>query len=466
MRVTARGSKSSHLERRVISGMITDVAVLARIDPHWDGSLFTSSYVNTIGTWCIRYFRKYNKAPGEQIVTIFSSWQEQRERDPGTIKLIDALLRRLSEEWERAEPATSEYIIDLSRELFNRNRLLRLAENVQDAIEAGHDDQALAEATKWNSIELGMGTGIDVFQDADAIRRAFESESETLIKYPGDLGKFFGGAFQRGGFVSLMGATGRGKSFWLMDLGYRGMLQRHKVAMFQIGDMTEAQVYRRFLSRVSRRPWRPATIRYPVDMLRTPDGYRLQHQEREFKEPLDYADAKAAVDKMLQKQMKSQRSYMKLSVHSAGSLSVSGIADTLNNWDRLGWGVPDICVIDYADLLDRPAGFEPGRDSINENWRALRALSQELHCLVVTGTQSDAKSYDATVMRRGNFTDDRRKNDHATAIFGITATDTDQEDGIFRVNCVKNRNEAYQESSCVYVASCLGLANPAVLSKF
>lgn len=48
---------------------------------------------------------------------------------------------------------------------------------------------------------MGVGEGIDVLQDVDAMRRAFDSEkNEKLIDFPGALGEFFKGSLKSEGF--------------------------------------------------------------------------------------------------------------------------------------------------------------------------------------------------------------------------------------------------------------------------
>ena len=90
-------------------------------------------------------------------------------------------------------------------------------------------------------------------------------------------------------------------------------------------------------------------------------------------------------------------------VHSSGSLSAEQLAAHVANGEREGW-VPDVIVLDYADLLALPSGMEK-REGIDETWRRLRRLSQDFHCCVVTATQGDAASYRASLIRAGNFSE-------------------------------------------------------------
>ena len=55
----------------------------------------------------------------------------------------------------------------------------------------------------------------------------------------------------------------------------------------------------------------------------------------------------------------------------------------------------------------------------NEIWKNLRALSQSRNCLVLTATQADAKSYEKNVLTMSNYSEDKRKFAHVTAMYGL-----------------------------------------------
>jgi len=139
------------------------------------------------------------------------------------------------------------------------------------------------------------------------------------------------------------------------------------------------------------------------------------------------------------------------------------IASILGEWAREGW-VADVVIVDYADILQPYPGVSDRRDQINENWKMLRRISQDYHCLVLTATQSDAGGYDTKLLRRSNFSEDRRKHDHVTAMLGLNSTVEEKRLGITRVNWLDRRDRDYVEDEQVYVAGCLGIGCPIILS--
>lgn len=84
--------------------------------------------------------------------------------------------------------------------------------------------------------------------------------------------------------------------------------------------------------------------------------------------------------------------------------------------------------------------------------------------MVVTATQSDAKSYDKWLLTRDNFTDDRRKLDHVSGMIGINVQEHERANGTRRLNWVKCRDQDYNADECVHIAGCYAVADPIIKS--
>ncbi len=463
MKIEKRSNKE---ERYILIGMIVDDTVIGRISSKWQASMFKSRWANIVAKWCVSYYRKYEEAPMGQIESLFASWTREAQ-DKDSISLIERFLESLSEEYEDLrEESNSDYVIDMAGEYFNKVKVERLAETIQGDVERGLITDAVNHATTFNQLEMGVGEGIDILQNIEAIKEAFKERGETLIQYPGALGKFFKNALERDGFISFMGPDKVGKSFWLMDVAYRAMLERKKVAFFEVGDMSQNQIMRRLMIRIARRPLYPTTIKYPIS-IKVEEDYSsyVKWEKRIFESVLSWRQARRACRKLMKNRIKSRQTYFRLSCHPNSTLSVRGIQDTIQNWAREGWS-PDVIVIDYADILNMDHPGLEGRDRTNETWKRLRSLSQIYHCLVVTATQTDAGAYSAELIKRTHFSEDKRKLAHVTGMLGINATDEEKEDGVTRLNWVVLREGAFVSNKCVYVAGCLAVANPAVKSTF
>jgi hypothetical protein len=167
----------------------------------------------------------------------------------------------------------------------------------------------------------------------------------------------------------------------------------------------------------------------------------------------------------MKKKIKSKKSYFKLSCHSNSTLSVRKIRSILADWEREDW-VPDVIVIDYADILDMTYPGKEGRECINETWKQLRGISQDYHCLLVTATQANAAAYETKTLSQSNFSEDKRKIAHVTGMVGINFQEKEQDIDTVRLNWIVLRESKFNTKQCVHVARCLSIANPTVKSCF
>jgi hypothetical protein len=94
----------------------------------------------------------------------------------------------------------------------------------------------------------------------------------------------------------------------------------------------------------------------------------------------------------------------------------------LDTWEERENFVPKIILVDYADLLV-PSLKADFRHQQNQIWKELRKLSQtkrqEIFPLVIAPTQADADSYDSYRLKLSNFSEDKRKYSHVTAMYSL-----------------------------------------------
>lgn len=457
--------KTNTEERKILIAMVVNRVVLSKVASKWTEGMFQSKWANIVADLCVSYFNQYSEPPASAIEGMFEAWAEETQ-DTATVELVEKFLAGLSNEYKKlAHEINPQFVIDLAGKYFNKVRLRRLSEAVTGDLDRGKHLQAKQRVVDFTHIEMGGDEGVDPFSSADVVREAFEQAREPVIKYPGALGQFFGDELERDGFIAFMGPEKRGKTWWLLDVAWRAITQRRKVAFFSVGDMSKNQVIRRLMIRASACPSKPARVRKPVS-IEVEDGEpRLRYKFKRFEKGLTWRRAWKAVTKLKKLKLRSKKPLLRVSTHPNDSINVQGIEAILRTWEREEW-VPDVIVIDYADILLMDQGGSEHRDKVNKTWKQLRAMSQKRHCLVVTATQSDAASYTVDTMGQGNFSDDKRKLAHVTGIVGLNQSLKEKELGVMRLNWIVVRERESSSLRCVYVASCLDIGNPAVKSTF
>lgn len=455
--------------RRVLIAMVLDRYVIAKVSAiasarKTEEGLFNSPWANLVAGWAIKHYEKYGEPIGKHIQVRFESWSGKGQRDPDTIKAVERLLSGLSKESSTSSLKSSEFLVDMAEALFQRVALERMARQVLAHVEVGNVEKAKAVYQSW-AMPVATVDITDPFtltaEDYEDIITA--NSNDVLLEYEQALNTFYQDTFSRDSFVAYLGPEKRGKSFHLMDVVVRGVQQNRRVAYFEVGDMSKRQVLRRMASRITGKPWKPGEFKLPR-AIHTEDGsYEIECDTVNL-EPMSGAEVARAFSR-LKKKAGLQDNLLRLSCHPNSSITIEQIRSTTLAWSLQGW-TPDLIVIDYADILAPISGHAETRDQINETWKRMRRMSQELHCCVVTATQADAASYSAERLDMTNFSEDKRKFAHVTAMIGINQKEKEKSDQVQRLNYLVLRDSEFTSEKTVFIGNALKIAHPTVCSSF
>lgn len=501
------------IERRIITGLITSTEYLQEIVPVWRPQYLESVTARTIASWCIEHYQKYHKAPGKDIEGIFA--EQMRFLPKNQIEDIEQILSGLSDEYEETH-FNVQYLLDQTNEYFKEQALRKHAQQIQHAIDTGELSEAERLAFSYQPAEIDDSKIVDPFASATAIRKAFTETNVPLITFPKALGEFWNGELARDCFVALMAPEKRGKSFWLMELTMRAIRSGCKTIFFQAGDMSENQQRRRLCIYLAGRSNKShlCKARYiptldcwynqtdTCDEAEREDNYGvfpkgtnqktvteemiIQAIERnpEYKTCRNCPKMKGAVWLKWQKEMKpltwkeayreSEKWLAKnskkllLATYPNETLTMTEIKARLDILERKEGFVPDVVVIDYADIMatDPDCSRLEKREQINKLWQRLRRLSQEKHCLVLTATQAAATSYKRDSITIEDFSDSKTKHAHVTATFSLNQTAAEKQLGIMRIGKVIVRDDEFDVAKQIHILQHLHRGRPFIGAYF
>ena len=505
------------IERKIAIGMIVSTDYLAQVIPIWNAKLLQSSTIRKLTSWCLKYYGKYNKAPNNEIETIFRHKIKSLTKDD--IEDIEETLSSISHEYER-NVYNHEYLIDQTKEYLHSRKLLLHANAITEATEHGDLSEADLLANNYIGQTEEEKTWVDPFQDPPGIlRTAFMTRPKPLIKFSSALGAFWNDQFCRDGFVALLGPEKRGKTFMLMEIALKGIMSGCNVALFQAGDMSEKQQLMRLCIHLAGKSnqakycgplWVPKIdcIKNQLDDCEYEDRacdfgiWEKRHKlgELTFTELIntyennesyipctncnEYRKRKngalwlkrtPAVNPLTWHEVRERliifrKRYGKrfrLITYPNETLTMTEIKTMLNLWEQKDGLVFDIIIIDYADILapDADCARLSSRDQNNKIWQRMRRLSQEKHCLLVTATQASASSYGKTFLQLGDFSEDKRKYAHVTAMYGLNQTDEEKKMGLMRLNEMVIRDGDFNRTNYVNVIGRLQMGRP-ILGSF
>lgn len=510
------------IERRIVTGLIISTDYIDQVYRFWDSSLIESSELRTIANWCLDYYSKYKKAPDSNIESIYMEKLSGGNIaiSKADSEYIEELLISLSDEYGRDSRFNSSYLYDQTIKYFKAQELEKRNREVQNLIDNGEIEEAEKLASSFTpTIIQNASRGIDLSSEEglEAIEKAFSESNAPIITYPGALGEMLNDHLIRGGFVTFLAPEKRGKSFMLMEIALRAVRQKANVAFFEAGDMTQKQVIKRICAYIARRPHKEyyenkkrfqpvgdciynqldvcnstgrncdhgifegvSLEQFDIDKYINEEVLRKKYDEFPDYEPCDSLSCRkrrgsvwiqkvsnvkpltgAEAQRGMERFFKRYKRRFKLESSPAGLLTVTDIRNILNDWERYDGFVPDVIVVDYADLLSADdnniSEFRHRQDHV---WKNLRALSQEKHALVLSATQADAKSYNSNRLSMSNFSEDKRKLAHVTAQYGLNQNKREKALGVMRINEIVVREASFSSDSEVSILQDLSIGRP------
>ena len=481
-------------ERKIIIGLITSKKYLAEIESIWEGVYIESSAAKRIATWCWEHYNLHENAIGKDIGDKYFD-ELKKGKIPKDIaeEIEEDILPSLSKESKKKTIRVGT-LLKQTKQHFAKRKVEILKQTVDSLVNKGEIAEAEQEIANYTPIPSGENDILNFSNEdeiVEGIRKAHKTQEENIIKFPKQIGKFFNESFVKGGFVAFLGMTKVGKSWTLLDIAIRALRQHRKVAFFQAGDMTESEQLMRFSINIAGKSnkekyceehWE--TVRdcvynqtgngcnhtkdktyneYGLFDLEDIDDIRKKKKDElieaiknnpEYK-PCSYCkyydDGRKGTPfivkrkkvnpltvkeniEIYKKFKKKYGAFLMLDTKPNNSLTVKMAKAQLQKWEKEGF-VPDVILFDYADIMDSPIKEE--RHKQNAIWKDLRALSFLPSLpLVVTVTQADAKSYETDLLKMSNFSEDRRKFDHVTAIWGLNRDKEGREEelGVLRIN--------------------------------
>lgn len=446
-------------EKKLLTQMIVSHDFITAIMPLFKYQYLKSVASRIVGEWLVEFFELYKTNPGKGIQDIYAVKKKTIRTDEESA-LVASFLTKLSQEYEESIPNNIEYSINQAVHYLKIRSFEIAVEDLQYAIQK--DDPLLGEQvfSTYNRVERITGEGTSILHDAQDVVDAFMDEEELLFKMPGAFGTV-AGDFNRGDFVAYIAPMKRGKTFMLWYNAEVAMNCGCKVVFFTL-EMTKKQMIRRAWKSIVGQPKTDMTIKIPYFSVAEQDPVRYEVLERE--EDRKALDA-TKVERLQKKFRRLVRSGDVRIIQLAGyQATVADIEMHLDNMSHFDNYVPDVVVIDYADLLapSKKAGNEY-RHKLDDVWKGLRRVSQERNMLVITASQSNKESFDRD-MKQGDVAEDIRKIAHVTSAIALNQKKEEKNIGILRVSQLALR-EGKQSYSQGVLLQCLDIGKICIDSK-
>lgn len=444
-------------ERNIITYMITEDRFLREIIPMIHPRYFQSTYARIVSGWVLEYWYKYKEAPKKVIQDIYTK-KSQGIRNEEEAETIAEFLSRLSENWEESKTSNIEYSLQQASHYLRVRSLECARDDLTESIAQQNPLKGEQTIANFRRVAVGSSGSVSMVKDAAEVSAAYLDKDEILFSFPGALGEVVG-YFARGDLVAYLSFMNRGKTWWQWYTAQMGMYLGLK-SVFITLEMPRNQIIRRAWRSMVGAPREDQRISIPY--FEKDEGKRtfsVQMREK-FRKAINVGEI-ADRQKAFRFQFRSGNA--RIAYFPAYSAKVEDIVAYLDNLEYYERFVPDIVVIDYADII-APSRNGEYRHQIDDIWKRLRRLAQERNILVVTASQSDRKSAHHDV-REDNVAEDIRKLAHVSKMIALNQTSNEYIAGISRVAILKER-DGKRSFRVAVTLQCLDIGRICLDSKF
>jgi replicative DNA helicase len=501
-----RNRLSFDKEKQILVNLILDTTYCERVLHSVKPDYFRSSYAKILIGWILNYYKNYNKAPRFHITDIYEN--ERDYMDPEVAIQLGSILEHLSDIAETENPNT-DYLVDAAVNFFEERHLTLQVEAAQHYLTNGDVSQAREAINKKFELVGTKTDWIDFSSDEnirECVRLMVEQSdlNSAFFAFDGRLGEFIG-PIDRGWFVAFLAPAKRGKTTYLMETIVTAIRRRLNVVVLSL-EMPVNQLYRRYmLYTVGDKPEAGERLvmtpimdcysnqtgncdleqRKGFGAITQLDGTTLTFDnapdwvpctecrgKKEFK-PTSW---KVPIEKKnytegeyIEKVNKFSKYYGKYcrAIHiPSKSMTVEELQAEVKVLEYTQNFIPDVIVIDYADLIRPEGGGGQKRHDLDDIWEGLRAWGQTSKVLMVSASQTNRISADAKYLKDTHVAEDYSKIAKLDVGIGLCQTDEMKLAGLMNINKVVHRHSEYLQSHVCTVLQELSHQQPVLDSEF
>jgi replicative DNA helicase len=489
-----RRKVDSTIEKRIVTGMIVSKKFLQEISGSVNPDYFENTFTRQIAEWSLHFYLQYEEASRTHIQDIFNKEKDRLSKEDAD--LISKLLVEISKRYESSDGINVEYLLDQTLAYFKKRELEMTASNIQYLLSRNKIDEAEDEVIGFRKVSRITSNWTNPF-DAECVNEVFEQE-EDFFRFPGDLGNFTG-PFERNWLVAVSGTFKKGKTWLLQEFAVIGMMRKLKVAFFSL-EMPKKKMNERIYKRMIGAAPEEGVYEFPCfdcfynqdgscestnrtnrHTLRNSQGHKPEYDPDSpyractyckdhgrssdykidfwFTPPYDdrgnllrtKAFKLGYIKQRISKLRKHFKDYLRLKCYPRFSANMHDITRDLDILEQTEGFVPDIIIIDYADILKPEREGLSGTEKEDETWMKLSQLGGTRHALVVTATQLRRSALEKTQVKQSDSALWIGKLAHVDVMLSLNQSENEKDAGAMRIGIMVHRFKEFSEEANCYI---------------
>lgn len=450
-----------------------------------------SKYAQFILRWIIHYYSKYEKAPRQHIEDIFR--ENKKVLGKGLSDSIELVLNDLNK-FNNNDEINIDYIKEeVIARFIKRKEAKRLINEIQNKIDFDNLEkldnaiESYTKITKDEDIELGTITPGSV----ETVKKYYMTEKDKNAMYilPGPIGNLIGPIY-RGKTYAITAVEKNGKTYFMQDMAYYGMLHS-KLKVLDINlEMPEEDKNERFWQRITKMAIdeeHAGKILSPIfdcennqygscnvrktklnneNLLRDNDSIvtfeerrdwkicqkcrnkkirKNAHRTKRFIPAIWYKENNIRIinEKKITKKIKDLEingiyNY-KIKCFPRFSATLDEIITYIKQYISNKNFHPDIIILDYPDITAPFEGKVMDRLAIDYNWKRIVGLGQELNVAIFVADQATKAERMKRSLTNMCTSEAKTKDAHIDVRIGLNSSEIERDLGLQRVNMLFKR---------------------------
>lgn len=391
--------------------------------------LFSTFLYRDVVSRVYDYIDKFKKAPKAHLPDLVEDLLKEKGQRG---ELVQALLENIS---DLSEGLNEQYVVT-QLEQFTRQQMLKLGVvEATKAIQDGNLEEAERVLERSMKDRLRM---FDAGMDLEAAYKAIgeQEDNERILTGIQELDTYGYGPGRKE-LIVFMAPIKRGKTWWLVHLAKRGILQRWSVLYVTL-EVDERIIGQRllqaFFSMTKRETEDLQVPHFDLD-----DGILKDIHLKQIKSRPSLSDAKQFSelgDKL--KKLRGRKSLM-IKQFPTGALTMGTLKAYLSSLESQSKFIPDLIIVDYPDLMKLDS--ENYRISLGALYKDLRGLAVERNCAVAVASQANREGSKVKTVGEQHAAEDYSKMATADSVISYGQTSAEKELKVARLFTVAGRND-------------------------
>jgi replicative DNA helicase len=395
------GTYGKSFQEKIGQALLTDSKWAEQMLEVFDSSYFELKYLQFLADRYFTYAKKYKVFPTLQLLATII----KEDLKVGTdIILRDQIIEYLQRMKANPDPGDLQFVKDKSLDFCRKQALKAALENAVDQMQAEKYESIVESIRKAVLVGTAPALGHDFFTDFEARFTRLQRNCVATGLDELDRKEILNGGLGAGEIGVVVAATGVGKSHFLTMLGANALKQGKNVLHYTF-ELSETAV----------------GVRYDSNLC---DMESNQVIDRKDEVLTQYKDMK--LGRLIIKEF------------PTNTASIYTLRSHIERLDVKGF-VPDLIVIDYADIMRSTRQFDSLRHELKLIYEELRGFASEKGIPIWTASQSNKEGSSADVVDLSNMSEAYGKAMVADVVLSISRKSHEKATGWGRLFVAKNR---------------------------